>query len=86
MFAGTLHVAAGGAYLAMLLPWADRHLGVAPSGDARLALLISCWGLGAIIAYALHPALTRRIGPVQLAREGLLVALAGGLVGLASTG
>lgn len=85
VLAGTLHAAAGGAYLAMLLPWADRHLGVAPSGDARLALLISCWGLGAIIARALYPALTRRISPVQLARDGLLVALASGLGGLAST-
>ncbi len=84
-FAGTLHAAAGGAYLAMLLPWADRHLGVAPSGDARLALLISCWGLGAIIACALYPALTRRAGPAQLAKDGLLVALVGGLGGLAST-
>ncbi|MGH4010063.1 MAG: MFS transporter [Pseudonocardiaceae bacterium] len=84
-FAGTLHAAAGGAYLAMLLPWADRHLGVAPSGDARLALLISCWGLGAIIACALYPALARRIGPVALAREGMLVALIGGLGVLAST-
>ncbi len=82
--AGTLHAAAAGAYLAMLLPWADRHLGVPPSGDARLALLISCWGLGAMIACALYPALTRRAGPVRLAREGLLVALASGLVVLAS--
>lgn len=83
-FAGTLHAAAAGAYLAMLLPWADQHLGVAPSGDARLALLISCWGLGAMIACALYPALTRRAGPVRLAREGLLVALASGLGVLAS--
>ncbi|MGH3835508.1 MAG: MFS transporter [Pseudonocardiaceae bacterium] len=82
--AGTLHAAAGGAYLAMLLPWADQHLGVPPSGDARLALLISCWGLGAMIACALYPALTRRAGPVRLAREGLLVALASGLGALAS--
>lgn len=84
-FTGTLHAAAGGAYLAMLLPWADRHLGVSPSGDARLALLISCWGLGAITACALYPALTRWAEPARLAGDGLLVALAGGLGVLAST-
>lgn len=30
---GATHSAAGGAWVAMLLPWADRSLGVPPSGD-----------------------------------------------------
>ncbi|MGH3796468.1 MAG: MFS transporter [Pseudonocardiaceae bacterium] len=77
--AGTLHAAAGAAYLAMLLPWADRQLGVPPSGDARLALLVSCWGLGVIVGRSAAPLLIRRIGPVRLARRALVVALAGGL-------
>ncbi|HEY6422233.1 MAG TPA: MFS transporter [Pseudonocardiaceae bacterium] len=83
--AGTLHAAAAGAYLAMLLPWADQHLGVPPWGDARLALLISCWGLGAMIGRALYPTLRARIGPLRLDREALLASLAFGLGMLAST-
>lgn len=71
-----LHTAAAAAYLAMLLPWADRQLDVPPSGDARLALLISSWGLGAMVAYSLAPALTRRFGAVRLAREGVLASWA----------
>lgn len=77
--AGTLHAAAAAAFLALLLPWADRQLGVPPSGDARLALLVSCWGLGAIGGHALCPVLIRRFGPVRLVRKGMAVSLACGL-------
>lgn len=83
--AGTLHAAAGATYLAMLLPWADHRLGVPPAGDARLALLVSCWGLGTIIGCALAPTLFRRIGPVRLARRGMTASLCCGLGVLAST-
>ncbi|HEY2765542.1 MAG TPA: MFS transporter [Pseudonocardiaceae bacterium] len=85
VLAGTLHAAAGAAYLAVLLPWADQHLQVRPSGDARLALLISCWGLGAIVGCGVAPALLRRIGPVRLARKALIGSLAGGLAVLMCT-
>ncbi|MGQ0772953.1 MAG: MFS transporter [Pseudonocardiales bacterium] len=77
--AGTLHAAAVAAFLAMLLPWADRQLDVPPSGDARLALLLSCWGLGAIGGCALFLALVRWLGPVRLVRNGLVVSLACGI-------
>jgi hypothetical protein len=77
--AGTLHAAAGAGYLAVLLPWIDQQLGVPPSGDARLALLVSCWGLGALAGCAASPALTRQLGPVRLARTGMSCSLAGGL-------
>lgn len=76
--AGTLHAAAGAAFLAMLLPWAERQLDVPPSGDARLALLLSCWGLGAIAGCSLFPVLIRRLGPPRLIRKGLVVSLACG--------
>lgn len=79
VLAGTLHAAAGAAYLAVLLPWADQQLQVRPSGDARLALLISCWGLGAIVGCGVAPALITRFGPVRLARKALIGSLAGGL-------
>jgi hypothetical protein len=63
----------------MLLPWADQQLGVPPAGDARLALVVSCWGLGVIVGCSACPALLRRIGPVRLARTGLYGSLACGL-------
>jgi MFS family permease len=75
VLAGTLHAAAGAAFLAMLLPWADRYLGVPPSGDLRLALLVSCWALGAVLGCAVAPALIRRLGPVRLARKGMAASL-----------
>ncbi|MGH3914177.1 MAG: MFS transporter, partial [Pseudonocardiaceae bacterium] len=83
--AGTLHAAAGAAFLALLLPWADQHLGVPPAGDARLALLLSCWGLGAMGGYSLLPVLLRRLGPVRLVRTGLVVSLVCGLGVVIST-
>lgn len=83
--AGTLHAAGGAAFLAVLLPWADRQLAVPPAGDARLALLVSCWGLGVILGRSLSPALIRRLGPVRLARHGLVGSLLCGLGVLACT-
>lgn len=83
--AATLQAASAAAFLAVLLPWADRQLGVPPSGDARLALLVSCWGLGVIIGRALCPALIRWLGPVRLARKGMGGSLCCGLGVLAGT-
>ena len=83
VLAGTLHTAAGAAYLAMVLPWADQQLGVAPAGDARLALVVSCWGLGTIVGCSVCPALIRWLGPVRLARRSLFGSLACGLAVLA---
>lgn len=83
--AGTLHAAAGAAFLAMLLPWADRQLDVPPSGDARLALLLSCWGLGAMGGCSLVPALIRWLGSARLVRKGFVASLVCGLGVLIST-
>lgn len=85
VLAGTLHAAAGAAYLAMLLPWADQQLGVPPAGDARLALVLSCWGLGAIVGYSVYPALIDRFGPARLARRARYGSPACGLAVLLST-
>lgn len=83
--AGVTHAVVGGAWAAMLLPWADVVLGVAPTGDARLALLVSCWGIGGLIAGGLVPLLRRRLGPIRLARAALPASLACGLGVLACT-
>lgn len=74
--AGMLHAAAAAAYLAVLLPWADQHLGVPPFGDARLALVVSCWGLGVIVGRALAGPLIQHVGSAQLAKKALIVSTA----------
>ncbi|MCK2237550.1 MULTISPECIES: MFS transporter [unclassified Crossiella] len=76
---GATHSAAGGAWVAMVVPWADRSLGVPPSGDARLAVLMSCWGVGGLIAAKLVPVLSRRLGPARLALRALPASLLSGL-------
>ncbi|GAA1337045.1 hypothetical protein GCM10009660_18450 [Catellatospora bangladeshensis] len=72
---GATHSAAAGAWVAVLVPWADRVLGVAPSGDARLAALFSCWGVGALLASRLLPGLAARWGGARLALGALPVSL-----------
>lgn len=82
---GIAHAVAGGAFAAVLLPWADVALGVPPEEDARLALVVSCWVIGGLIAAVITPALQRRLGPVRLGFEALLASLAGGFAVLACT-
>lgn len=82
---GIAHAVAGGAFAAVLLPWADTELGVRPAGDARLALVVSCWVIGGLIAAGITPVLQRRLGPVKLGIEALLASLAGGFTVLACT-
>lgn len=82
---GFAHAVAGGAFAAVLLPWADVELGVPPAGDARLALVVSCWAIGGLIAAGITPALRRRLGPARLGMEALLASLAGGFALLAAT-
>ncbi|GAA3661093.1 putative MFS family arabinose efflux permease [Lentzea atacamensis] len=81
---GATHSVGSGAWMALLVPYADRVLGVAPRGDVRLAALFSCWGVGAIIASRLLPRLTERWGSARLALTALPLSLLGGLFVLAS--
>ncbi|MGW6928774.1 MFS transporter [Lentzea sp. NPDC054927] len=81
---GATHSVAIGAWMAVLVPFADRVLGVAPSGDVRLAALFSSWGVGAIIASRLLPRLTARWGGARLALTALPLSLLGGLFVLIS--
>jgi len=83
--AGVAHAVAGGAWFAMLLPWADLELGVPPRGDVRLGLLVSCWAIGALAAGWLTPLLRRRYEPARLTSGAMLASLAGGLGVLACT-
>ncbi|GAA0211399.1 MFS transporter [Saccharothrix mutabilis subsp. mutabilis] len=80
---GATHSAAAGAWVAVMVPWADQVLHVRPSGDVRLAALFSCWGVGALVASRLLPKLTERWGGARLALSGLpasLVCAAGALL------
>lgn len=82
---GIAHAVAGGAFAAVLLPWADIALGVPPAGDARLALVVSCWVIGGLIATGLTPVLQRRLGAVRLGIEALLASLVAGFAVLGLT-
>ncbi|RCV48683.1 MFS transporter, partial [Marinitenerispora sediminis] len=77
---GATHSAASGAWVAMLVPWSDRTLGVAASGDPRLAALFSCWGVGALAASWLAPRLSDRFGAPRVALGALPASLLCGLL------
>ncbi|MGW6447312.1 MFS transporter [Lentzea sp. NPDC055074] len=81
---GTTHSVTGGAWTALLVPFADQVLGVAPRNDARLAALFSCWGLGAIVASRLLPRLTARWGNARVALGALPLSLLTGVFVLLS--
>jgi MFS family permease len=81
---GATHSVASGAWMAVLVPFADKVLGVAPKGDARLAVLFSCWGVGAVIASRLLPLVTARWGNARVALAALPLSLLGGVLVLVS--
>jgi MFS family permease len=81
---GATHSVAIGAWMALLVPFADRVLGVAPRDDLRLAALFTSWGVGAIIASRLLPGLTARWGGARLALTALPLSLLGSLFVLVS--
>ncbi|SDF73770.1 Predicted arabinose efflux permease, MFS family [Lentzea fradiae] len=81
---GATHSVVTGAYFAVLVPYADKVLGIAPRGDVRLAALFSCWGVGAIIAARTLPRLTARWGNAAVALAALPASLLGGVLVLVS--
>ncbi|MEU6644655.1 MFS transporter [Saccharomonospora sp. NPDC046836] len=82
---GTTHAAAGGAWVAMLVPFADHTLGVAASGDARLAALFACWGIGGVLAARIVPRLGARLGQARLALTALPCSLLAAVATLLTT-
>ncbi|MFD9700982.1 MFS transporter [Lentzea sp. NPDC059081] len=81
---GAAHSVSSGAWVAVLVPYADKVLGVASHGDFRLAVLFSCWGIGAIVAARALPRLTRRWGHARVALGALPLSLLGGVLVLLS--
>ncbi|GGM75891.1 MFS transporter [Lentzea pudingi] len=81
---GATHSVASGAWMAVLVPFADQVLGVAPKGDARLAVLFSCWGVGAVVASRVFPRVTARWGNAKVALAALPLSLLSGVLVLVS--
>ncbi|USX53351.1 MFS transporter [Lentzea sp. HUAS12] len=81
---GATHSVASGAWMAVLVPFADKVLGVAPKGDPRLAVLFSCWGVGAVVASRLFPKATRRWGNARVSLATLPLSLLCGCLVLVS--
>ncbi len=75
---GSLQSVGGGAFVALLVVWADRVLGVR-QGDWRLGVPYGSWGAGAVIGTALLPGLTRRVGGPRVT---LLALPASGVLGI----
>lgn len=50
----------------VLVPFADQVLGVAPKGDARLAVLFTCWGVTGAIAVINGSTYRQRVCPDDL--------------------
>ncbi|MFJ8965940.1 MFS transporter [Lentzea sp. NPDC102401] len=81
---GATHSVASGSWMAVLVPFADKVLGVAPKGDARLAVLFTCWGVGAVIASRLFPRVTARWGNAKVSLAALPLSVLGGVLVLVS--
>jgi MFS family permease len=67
---------ASGALAALLVPFADQHLGIGTSG-LRFGLVFSAWGIGGVVGTLVLPTLSRFATAPHLARM-LLVPLVGG--------
>ena len=67
---GTLQSAAGGGFVALMVVWADRTLGIGTSG-LRFGILFGVWGIGGAIAAAVLPRLVPRLGPERLCLAAL---------------
>ncbi|MGN6299864.1 MAG: MFS transporter [Angustibacter sp.] len=77
---GTLQSAAGGGFVALMVVWADRTLGIGTSG-LRFGVLFGVWGIGGAIAAAALPRLVGRLGPERLC---LLALPASAVLGIAT--
>jgi len=64
-FVGTLQSAAGGGFVALMVAWADRVLGIGTAG-LRFGVLFGVWGIGGATAALLLPWLLRRTTPARL--------------------
>ncbi len=80
----TLQSVAGGGFVALIVPWADRVLGIGTAGW-RFGVLFSVWGVGGIIASVLTPRLLRRFGSARLTLLAVPVSAVAGVTVAAGT-
>ena len=64
----------GGAFVGLLVVWADRVLGVR-QGDWRLGVVFGSWGVGVLLTTLLTPRVVRRFGAARVTLGALPVSL-----------
>jgi predicted MFS family arabinose efflux permease len=64
----------GGAFVGLLVVWADRVLGVR-QGDWRLGVVFGSWGIGVLLTTLLTPRVVRRYGAARVTLYALPVSL-----------
>ncbi len=81
---GTLQSIGGAGFIALVVPWTDRVLGIGTSGW-RFGLIYSAWGVGGILGSLITPRLLRRTSAARLTLNAIpLSALAGLLVAVST--
>ena len=75
---GMIQSVSGAGFMALLVPWSDRTLGIGTSGW-RFGLVYSVWGLGGILAAALTPRMLRRASAARLTLTWIPVSALAGL-------
>ena len=75
----TLQCMVGGAFVALMVVWADRQLGVGTQGW-RFGLVYASWAIGGVIASFALPSLLRRHSPPWVALRMLPVSAILGLI------
>jgi MFS family permease len=69
-FVGTLQSAAGGGFVALMVVWADRVLGIGTAG-LRFGVLFGVWGIGGTLAALVLPRLLNHTDPTRLCQLAL---------------
>lgn len=67
---GAIQCLAGGGFVALLVVWCDRVLGVGTSGW-RFGLVYSAWSVGALVASLMLPRILRRLSPAAVALRAI---------------
>jgi Transmembrane secretion effector len=75
---GWFQCIAGGGFVALMVVWCDRVLGIGTQG-LRFGLVYGSWSIGALIASIALPRLLRRVTPAQIALGALPASAALGI-------
>ena len=67
---GTVQCLSGGGFVALIVVWCDRILGIGTEG-LRFGLVYGSWSMGALVASLLLPRLLRRTSPAAIALRAL---------------